>query len=189
GRAAGTLHDSLARLAAARRARPDPDVKSLRATIPAGRGRRGAGAPPSEATIPAGRAGGRRGAGAPPFEATIPAGRAGGRRGAGAPPFEATIPAGRAAGRRGAGAPPSEATIPKEKSMRVWRLRGLVLVSAVLLAGAPLGAQPPAQEKVSLRLNWYLGGCTRRSTTAKNAASTRPRESISPSTRGAAPPT
>jgi len=42
--------------------------------------------------------------------------------------------------------------------MRVWRLTALVLVSAVLLAGAPLGAQTPAHEKVSLRLNWYLGG-------------------------------
>jgi len=60
----------------------------------------------------AGRAAGRRGAGAPPSEASeIPAGRAAGRRGAGAPPSEASeIPAGRAGGRRGAGAPPSEAS-------------------------------------------------------------------------------
>jgi len=42
--------------------------------------------------------------------------------------------------------------------MRMWRLMVLVLVFAVLLAGAPLGAQTPAPEKVSLRLNWYLGG-------------------------------
>src|SRR5205823_1193858 len=58
------------------------------------------------------RAAGRRGAGAPPSEASeSPAGRAAGRRGAGAPPSEASeSPAGRAAGRRGAGAPPSEAS-------------------------------------------------------------------------------
>jgi oxygen-independent coproporphyrinogen-3 oxidase len=58
----------------------------------------------------AGRAAGRRGAGAPPSEASEIQDRAAGRRGAGAPPSEASEIQDRAAGRRGAGAPPSEAS-------------------------------------------------------------------------------
>src|SRR5262252_6237540 len=61
------------------------------------------------------RAAGRRGAGAPPTEArlSILDVRAAGRRGAGAPPTEArlSILDVRAAGRRGAGAPPTEARL------------------------------------------------------------------------------
>src|SRR5438132_13337932 len=68
--------------------------------------------PPSEASPQdVVRAAGRRGAGAPPSEASNPEIRAAGRRGAGAPPSEASNPEIRAAGRRGAGAPPSEASI------------------------------------------------------------------------------
>src|SRR6266508_489300 len=59
------------------------------------------------------RAAGRRGAGAPPAEASNPEIRAAGRRGAGAPPAEASNPEIRAAGRRGAGAPPAEASNPE----------------------------------------------------------------------------
>src|SRR5262249_5617396 len=46
----------------------------------------------------------------------------------------------------------------KEEVMRVSRLMVIVLVLAVVLASAPVPAQGPAQGKVSLRLNWYLGG-------------------------------
>ena len=58
------------------------------------------------------RAAGRRGAGAPPAEASdSDQVRAAGRRGAGAPPVEASdSDQARAAGRRGAGAPPAEAS-------------------------------------------------------------------------------
>ncbi len=42
--------------------------------------------------------------------------------------------------------------------MHTSRLVALPLVLAVLLAGVPTSAQSPAPEKVSLRLNWYLGG-------------------------------
>src|SRR5438876_9426547 len=76
-------------------------------------GRRGAGAPPSEASDPEIRAAGRRGAGAPPSEASDPGVGAAGRGGAGAPPAEASDPEIRAAGRRGAGVPPSEASDPE----------------------------------------------------------------------------
>jgi oxygen-independent coproporphyrinogen-3 oxidase len=58
-----------------------------------------------------GRAAGRRGAGAPPAEASEIQDRAAGRRGAGAPPAEASEIQDRAAGRRGAGAPPAEASV------------------------------------------------------------------------------
>jgi coproporphyrinogen III oxidase-like Fe-S oxidoreductase len=85
-------------------------------------GRRGAGAPPSEASEIQDRAAGRRGAGAPPSEASEIQDRAAGRRGAGAPPSEASEIHDRAAGRRGAGAPPSEAseipvTLPPEDTV------------------------------------------------------------------------
>src|SRR6266540_736864 len=70
--------------------------------------------PPSEPSPQdAVRAAGRRGAGAPPSEASNPDIRAAGRRGAGAPPSEASNPDIRAAGRRGAGAPPSAASNPE----------------------------------------------------------------------------
>src|SRR5437667_11300585 len=62
--------------------------------------------PPSEASPQdVVRAAGRRGAGAPPSEASDPEVRAAGRRGAGDPPSEASEPEDRAAGRRGAGVP------------------------------------------------------------------------------------
>jgi len=85
------------------------------------------------------RAGGRRGAGAPPPEASDPENRAGGRRGAGAPPPAASDPENRAGGHRGAGAPPSaasESRIPGVDDSRVRIRAGLIslAVSVVLLA-------------------------------------------------------
>src|SRR2546427_5176010 len=70
--------------------------------------------PPSEASPQDEvRAAGRRGAGAPPSEASNPEVRAAGRRGAGAPPSEASNPEVRAAGRPRAGPPASEASNPR----------------------------------------------------------------------------
>src|SRR5438132_7329623 len=70
--------------------------------------------PPSEASPQdVVRAAGRRGAGAPPSEASDPEARAAGRRGAGAPPSEASDLEARAAGRPRAGPRASEASNPE----------------------------------------------------------------------------
>src|SRR5437867_1788564 len=123
--------------------------------------------PPSEPSPQdAVRAAGRRGAGAPPSEASDPAIRAAGRRGAGAPPSEASDPTVRAAGRRGAGAPPSEASdpaihrrIPMDErelrsmieEVRMGRMSRRHFVQAMIGLGltAPLAAQVLASAGVA----------------------------------------